>query len=287
MWYGNDNLTKVDALSGAPDTPGRTVLLAGSDGRSEDGVNDGVEGQRSDSIMLVHIPESGNPSLISLPRDTYVEIPGYGPAKLNTAYSAGGPALLVATVESMTGLTVDHYVEIGMAGVSSMVDAVGGVNLCLDYDVNDSYSGLVWEAGCHDSDGETALAFTRMRYSDPLGDIGRTERQRQVVGKVMDQALSAGTIINPMRQRDLVGAVTSVLTVDNDTSLIDLGKIGWSMRSILGPNGIIGTPPIADFNYRPGNIGSTVLLDEARIDEFWSKVADGSITKDDVSLNAP
>lgn len=287
MWYGNSKLTHIDALSGAPDTPGRTVLFAGTDKRSEDGINDGVEGQRSDSIMLVHIPESGNASLISLPRDTYVEIPGYGPGKLNSAYSRGGPELLVLTVENLTGLTVDNYVEVGMDGIANLVDAVGGIELCLDYDVSDAYSGLEWEAGCHESDGTTALAFSRMRYADPQGDIGRTARQRQVIAQVMNEVLTPSVLVNPFKQRDIVGSTATVLTVDQDTSLFDLARIAMPMRSIMGPDGIIGTPPIIDMNYQPGGVGSTVLLDPNTVDEFFAKVRDGSITQDDVAVTLP
>ena len=280
--YGNSKLEQVEALSGSPDTPGKTVLFAGLDRDTGDG---GM--QRSDSIMLVHIPESGNPSLISLPRDTYVEIPGYGYAKLNSSYSRGGPELLVQTVEHLSGLTIDHFVQVEMHGVSDLVDAVGGVELCLDYDVNDSRSDLVWEAGCHEVDGERALQFSRMRYSDPLGDIGRTARQRQVIAKVMDKALSPATIINPMRQRDLVGSTASVLTTDTETDLFDLAMIAWPMRTIMGPSGVIGTPPILSLNYQPGGVGSTVLLDPERTDEFFRKVADGSITREDVAASLP
>lgn len=287
MLYGNSKLTHIDALSGAPDTPGRTVLFAGTDKRSEDGINDGVEGQRSDSIMLVHIPESGNASLISLPRDTYVEIPGYGPGKLNSAYSRGGPELLVLTVENLTGLTVDNYVEVGMDGIANLVDAVGGIELCLDYDVSDAYSGLEWEAGCHESDGTTALAFSRMRYADPQGDIGRTARQRQVIAQVMNEVLTPSVLVNPFKQRDIVGSTATVLTVDQDTSLFDLARIAMPMRSIMGPDGIIGTPPIIDMNYQPGGVGSTVLLDPNTVDEFFAKVRDGSITQDDVAVTLP
>lgn len=284
--YGNSKLEQVEALSGAPDTPGKTVLFAGLDRDTGDG-SGSLGTQRSDSIMLVHIPESGNPSLISLPRDTYVEIPGYGYAKLNASYARGGPELLVKTVENLSGLTVDNFIQVEMHGVSDLVDAVGGVELCLDYDVDDSRSGLVWEAGCHEVDGERALQFSRMRYSDPLGDIGRTARQRQVIAKVMDKALSPATIINPVRQRELVGSTASVLTTDTETDLFDLAMIAWPMRTIMGPSGVIGTPPIASLNYQPGGVGSTVLLDPALTEEFFRKVADGSITQDDVAVNLP
>lgn len=277
----------MEALSGSPETPGRTVVFAGTDGRSDSSSNDGVGGQRSDTIMLVHVPDTGTPSLISLPRDTYVSIPGYGNGKLNSAYAVGGPEMLVDAVEDLSGLTVDHYVEVGMDGISSLVDAVGGVELCLDYDVDDSRSELTWQAGCHESDGETALAFSRMRYSDPLGDIGRTARQRQVIGKIFDKATSPATLLNPLRQRELVGSTTSVLRTDTDTDLGDLARIGWPMREIMGPSGVIGTPPIAQVNYQPGGVGSTVLLDPDRVDAFFDKVANGTITQDDVAVNLP
>ncbi|MHB1289069.1 LCP family protein, partial [Georgenia sp.] len=185
--WANGKIQHTEALSGAPGTPGTTYLLAGSDSRSDGAIPDGTEGQRSDTIMVMHVPDSGTPSLISLPRDTYVEIPGNGMNKLNASYSIGGAPLLVQTVEGVTGLTVDHYVEIGMGGVQNVVDAVGGVELCLDSDVQDELSALTWTAGCHQADGPTALAFARMRYSDPLGDIGRSARQRQVVAAVVKE----------------------------------------------------------------------------------------------------
>src|SRR5699024_8003411 len=156
-------------------------------------VQDGVEGSRSDSILVLHVPESGTSSLVSLPRDTLVEIPGVGENKINAAYPLGGAELLVETVEGLLGLTVDHYVEIGRSGPANGVATVGGIELCLDYDVQDEYSGLGWTAGCHVSDGDTALAFARMRYSDPTGDIGRGERQRQVIGGIAEAVASPGT----------------------------------------------------------------------------------------------
>ncbi len=176
-WLWNDvssQLHRVDALSGAADTPGETWLIVGSDARGG-AVQDETEGARADSVMLLHKAENGQTSLTSLPRDTFVDIPEYGENKINAAYSFGGPKLLVQTVEKLSGLTVDHYVEVGMTGVSQMVDAVGGVNVCLDYDVADEDSGLVWDTSqgtCQTVDGTKALAYSRMRKSDPTGDVG-------------------------------------------------------------------------------------------------------------------
>ena len=247
--YGNSKMEHVAALSGRADTPGTTYLIVGSDKRQEEAINDGTEGERADTIMLLQVPESGSPALVSLPRDSYVEIPGYGYSKINSSYAIGGPQLLVQTVENLSGMTVDHYLEVSMFGVQDLVEAVGGVNLCLDYDVQDELSGLTWQAGCHDVDGATALAFSRMRYADPMGDIGRTMRQRQVVGKVIDKAASPATLINPMRQYSLVGKAASNLTTDNDTSMMSLARAGLGLRKVMAPDGLMGTPPIASLEY--------------------------------------
>jgi len=281
--WANGKIHHTEALSGAPGTPGTTYLLAGSDSRADGAVADATAGQRSDTIMVLHVPRSGPAALVSLPRDTLVDIPGYGPEKLNASYSIGGPPLLVKTVEDLTGLTVDHYVEIGMGGVQNVVDAVGGVELCLDYNVDDEFSGLKWTAGCHMADGPTALAFARMRYSDPNGDLGRAQRQRQVIGAVMKEVATPATLVNPIDHVQLVEAGTGALVTDTDTGIIDLGRMALAFRSATGPNGILGTPPIADFDYRPGGIGSTVLLDKDRAPQFFQRLRDGELTPSDVA----
>jgi cell envelope-related function transcriptional attenuator common domain len=278
VWYGNSKLTHMDALSGAANTPGTTYLIVGSDKRTaEQAAEQDVKGQRADTIMLLQVPSSGSPALVSIPRDSWVSIPGYGDAKINAAYSYGGASLLVQTVENLTGMTIDHYVEVSMEGVKELTDAVGGVNLCLDYDVNDQLSGLVWQSGCHDADGTTALAFSRMRYSDPQGDIGRTERQRQVVSAILDKATTPGILLNPFKQRALVGAVAENLTTDTDTSIIDLAKAGLGMRSVMGSDGLMGIPPITTINYQVGG-QSAVELDPDKIGTFFTKMMNGELT---------
>lgn len=279
--WANGQINHVAALSGSADTPGRTYLLAGSDSRADGATWDTTEGERTDTIMVLHKPSSGPTTLVSLPRDTFTEIPGHGNNKLNAAYSLGGPTLLVQSVEGLTGLSVDHYVEIGMAGVLDVVDAVGGVELCLDYDVDDWRSRLEWEAGCHEVDGETALAFARMRYADPEGDIGRTDRQRQIVGAVVSEAASPGTLLNPMNHVDLLDAGVSSLVVDEDSNIIDMGRMALAFRGATGSEGMVGPPPIADYNYRPGGVGSTVLLDPDRAPDFFAKLREGTLTEAD------
>ncbi|WP_223305011.1 LCP family protein [Cellulomonas sp. B6] len=277
--WANGLLQHTPALSAAADTPGTTYLLAGSDARGDDGgvEADGTEGQRTDTILLLHKPTSGPTALISLPRDTYVEIPGHGASKLNAAFAWGGAPLLVQTVEGLTGLKVDHYVEIGMGGVAHLVDAVGGVNLCYDADVNDADSGMVWTAGCHDVDGTAALSFARMRKSDPTGDVGRALRQRQLIGAVMGKVDPRSLALNPGAQVALAEAGTGAMVFDEDADIVDVARLALAFRDANAEGGVTGTPPIRSMDYRPGNVGSTVQLDPDLTPGFFASLRDGTL----------
>lgn len=280
--YGNAKLEHVDALSAKANTPGNTYLIVGSDKREEGVLEDGWEGERADTIMLLHLPERGHSSLVSIPRDTLVDIPGYGMAKINASYAYGGAKLLVETVENLSGMTVDHYVEVSMGGVQNLVEAVGGVTLCYDYDVDDANSTMKWTAGCHEVNGAEALAFSRMRYSDPEGDIGRQKRQRQVVKKVIGKAVSPITLVRPDRQFQLVRAAATNLTTDTESSILSLAQAGLGVRTVMGDDGLMGNPPIADLGYWY-NGQSCVLLDPNTISDFWARMRDGQLTKADFS----
>jgi LCP family protein required for cell wall assembly len=285
LLWANGKVQHVAALSGAADTPGTTYLLAGSDSREDGAIEDpDTVGARTDTILLLQVPESGPAALISLPRDTYVDIPGHDPSKLNAAFSWGGAPLLVQTVEGLTGLTVDHYVEIGFGGVEQIVDALGGVELCLDgstgiaFPLNDTNSGLVWDApGCKTVDGVQALAYSRMRYSDPSGDIGRGLRQRALISAVAAKAENPALLFQPGKQVSLIDSGTAVLTASDETGIVDLGKLALAFRAATGPGGITGTPPIQSLDYRPGGAGSTVLLDPDQTPSFFAAIRDGSL----------
>jgi len=273
--WAQSNINTVEALSGAPNTPGDTYLIVGSDSREGWAGADATKGARTDSIIVLHKPQTGPTALISIPRDSYVEIPGYKKNKINAAFAFGGPQLLVETVENLTGLTIDGYFEIGFTGVGEMVDAIGGVELCYDADVSDEKSKMEWEAGCHVVGGDDALAFSRMRYSDPLGDIGRTQRQQQLIGAVAHDVLSPATILNPFKLVPVTASSLDAFRVSEGTGVIDLGKFALTLRTGMGGNAVTGTPPIKDLGYRVDGAGSTVLLDPDQIDDFWDKIANG------------
>ena len=215
-------IEKVDALHDYDGRPaaasGTNWLIVGSDSReglSDEEVKDlhlgKVGGRRTDTIILLHKPESGAPTLVSLPRDSYVPIPGHGRDKLNAAYAFGGAPLLAQTVETVTGLRIDHYAEVGFGGFVGMTDAVGGVELCPKRNIRDHKSGLNVAKGCQEMDGATALAYVRARYFDPQGDLGRVQRQQEFLGAVFDEAVEPGDAAQPVphpvaRQRRHHGA---------------------------------------------------------------------------------
>ncbi len=279
--WGSSRLRHEDALSGRAGTPGETWLVVGSDSREgltreeQDELNTGrTGGRRTDTIMLLHVPDGGRPTLVSLPRDSWLEIPGEGEGKLNAAFAIGGAPLLVRTVEAATGLTVDHVVEIGFGGVVDVVDAVGGVELCVREALQDERAGLDVPAGCQEMDGGTALSYVRARYSDPAGDLGRIRRQQQFVGALVAEVFSARTIADPLRQVGLVGASTDALRVDEGTGVLDLVGLARAVRSVSGGSGALTTVPVADPDARVGG-QSAVLWDDEAAGRLFADLAAG------------
>src|SRR5699024_3911444 len=131
------------------------------------------------------------------------------------------------------------------------------------------------------ADGETALAFARMRYADPLGDIGRTQRQQQVIQAITSSVADPGLIVRPDQQLSLISAGTEALAVSEGSNILNLGMLAWAFRNATGPDGVRGAPPIASLNYQPGGVGSTVLLEEGH-EAFFASVADGTVEQSDL-----
>ena len=225
-------------------------------------------------MMLLHKARNGRSYLVSLPRDLLVDIPGHGGYKLNAAYAFGGPSLLVETVESFTGLTIDHYVEIGFDGVENLVNAVGTVNLCIDQDVDDERSGLKMTKGCHDVGGEQALAFVRARYFDPTADLGRQQRQQQFVGAFSDRVMSPGVLLNPIAQMRLAGAGGSALRTSEGTGIFAVARMGLTARGAMKqPSPVI---PIEDPEFQTKASGIAVKVNDDEVRAFFAAIADGS-----------
>jgi LCP family protein required for cell wall assembly len=267
-------LHRVDALTdyaGRPAaTPGADWLIVGSDSREgltaqqrrQLGTGDAA-GRRTDTMMLLHIPRGGgSPTLVSLPRDSYVPIPGRGRNKLNAAYAFGGPKLLAQTVEQVTGIRIDHYMEIGFDGFASVVDAVGGVRICVKEPMNDPKAALRLKAGCQVLNSRQALGYVRTRAS-ARGDLDRVQRQREFLGALMDKATSPGVLLNPFRNLRLVTSGTDAVAVDDGDHVWSLPRFAYAMRAVSGHGGIATTVPVAGTQTVSG-AGSVVLWDRPK-----------------------
>lgn len=267
---------RVDALSGstAADTPGRTILVVGSDSR-EGTAEEELDSSRTDTILVLHRPTDGPTVLLSLPRDSLVEIPGAGENKINASYTIGGPALLVQTVEQATGLKVDSYVETGLGGFGQVVDAVGGVTICPTRAMQDEMSGLDVQPGCQPADGRVALAYARSRFEDPRGDLGRVERQREVMAAIADKGFSPGTVLNPFNAFPLAQAGGKALTMDEQDGITDLGWFLLSMRDSAGGAGLSLTVPVQDTTRRTRH-GVVVDWDRAKAEQVFQALRDSS-----------
>lgn len=265
------SLNRTAALGEGAGTPGRTYLVVGSDSRAglsaaqKKALRTGsTAGQRTDTILLLHVPSGGGPTvLMSVPRDSYVKIPGHGSGKINSAFSIGGPKLLAQTVQQNTGIGVDDYVEIGFAGFAGMVDAVGGVQICPKRAINDRRAGLNIKKGCQQAQGATALGYARARYSDPRGDLGRVERQRELLAAIVSKATSPATLVNPLRTFPLASTGAGSLTVDSNTGPLALARFVLGMRASAGSSGVSLTVPVKGNATRAGS-GSVVLWDTTR-----------------------
>lgn len=177
-------------------------------------------------------------------------IPGHDKNKINAAFATGGAPLLVQTVEGVSGLRVDHYVETGFGGFARIVDAVGGVEMCPATAVDDVRAGLDIQAGCQTMDGRTALGYARYRYSDVNGDFGRVQRQRELLGAITAKAASPATLLNPFRAFPLASAGGGAVTLDDDSSVTDLVGFLRGMRAATGADGVSMTVPVSDPNLR-------------------------------------
>lgn len=260
------SLHRAPVLADYPGRPapghGTTWLLVGSDSRSDlspEQQNDLATGDdigngRTDTIMLVHIPgltSDAVPALVSIPRDSEVNIPGNGENKINAAFTIGGSQLLVQTVEEATGLRVDHYGEIGFAGFADVVDAVGGVTMCPTEPISDPLAGIDLAAGCQKLNGRNALGYVRTRAT-ARADLDRMINQREFLSALTNRASSPAVWLNPFRWLSLTNSVTDAVTVDSGAHVWDLVRLAWALH---------GSP-----------VTTTVPIGSSTVDEFGDVV---------------
>ena len=263
------------------DTSGFNYLLVGSDSRDgltpeqQQQLNGGgaAEGKRTDSIILVHVPgNGGKAAMISIPRDSYVPIPGHGSNKINAAFAFGGAKLLTQTVEQVTGVRVDGYLEIGFAGFAGVVDSLGGVDVCVPFDMKDQDAAIDLKKGCQTLDGPTALGYVRARKSDPRGDIGRAERQRQFLGALLKKAATPATVLIPWRYKSFADAAASGLEVGETTSFGDAVKMLQALRGVDGGDTLSLVVPVESAALQTANAGVAVKWNSAQAKALFSAI---------------
>jgi LCP family protein required for cell wall assembly len=283
-FYLDSKVHRVDVLTDYSGRPaagaGTNWLITGSDSRQglthkqmrQLATGFDVHGHRSDTVLLLHIPASGGPAvLVSLPRDSYVPIPGYGMNKLNAAYAFGGSRLLAKTVQNATGLRIDHYMSIGFGGLADVVNNVGGVRVCVKTAIPaDSFSGFKGlAAGCHNLNGTQAIAFVRDRHSFATSDLQRIEDQRAFLQALLSKATSPGVYLNPFTALPFGSSAASSVAVDKGTSLYDLLQVAFALR---GPE--TGTVPIANANF-PTSAGDAVLWNRTQALQLFNALQAG------------
>ncbi|WP_228770205.1 LCP family protein [Actinokineospora alba] len=298
LWiYLESSLTRIDALEDYEGRPaagaGTNWLIVGSDSREgltaedEERLATGdAKGQRTDTIMLLHVPDNDTrPTLVSLLRDSLVDIPGKGKNKLNAAYAFGGPKLLAKTVETETGLRLDHYMEIGFGGFADVVDAVGGVEMCLEAPINDPLAGINLPAGCQELDGANALGYVRTRKG-PRADLDRVIRQRAFIGALTKKATSAGTLANPFKLFPLLGSAPDAISVDDDTHLHNLPSVAFAMGG-AGDGGLITTTVPMGGSKNVKGVGSAILWDAVKAPKLFEALRTDSEVADELIVGAP
>ena len=289
VWF-DTKLHREQVLTDYPDRPGpgrgSNWLLVGSDSRQgltaeqqQDLATGGDTGSgRTDTILLIHVPEfrsSTSTTMVSIPRDSYVPIPGHGKDKINAAFAMGGASLLTQTVEQATGLRLDHYVEIGFSGFAVLVDALGGVTVCPTMPINDPLAGIDLPAGCQKLDGRDALGYVRTRDT-PRADLDRMVNQRQFLSALLHRATSPAVWLNPWRWYSVPRAAADALTVDRGDHVWDLAQLGWALH---GSTKTL-TVPIGEFT--DSDAGSVVVWNHAAATKLFEALSSDAPVPTDV-----
>ena len=258
-WALTGNINDTSSAStpdpGAGSTGPLNILVAGVDPRT--GLTHHEEvvlhvgndvSSNSDTLMLMHVSaDRSRVTVVSIPRDSWVNIPGHGMNKINAAYGLGGAKLMVQTVEQATGMTINDYVEVDFLGFVKVIDALGGVNICLPQAVSDSYSGLDLSAGMHHVNGITALAYARDRHSFASSDLARIQDQQRLLSSALTQAIHSGLLANPVRLSSFISASLSALTVDQG---MNVSALADQMRGISARDVTFMTVPLASADYQ-------------------------------------
>ncbi|MEY4198008.1 MAG: hypothetical protein RLZZ477_593 [Actinomycetota bacterium] len=314
-WAGLGRITaaipKIDAFGGLDNRPKKessavNYLIVGSDTREglsraeikrlKVGGTEVAAGKRSDTMLLIHISKKRDKAaIISIPRDSYALIPEHTssqgkviPAthsKINSAFNWGGAPLLIQTFEEMSGLRIDHYIEVNFVGFVRMVDALGGVEICTKKDIDDPKSHLVLPAGRHTLDGVDSLKYVRTRQFDGLGDLGRMKRQQEFASAMLRKATSAGVLLNPVKMIDFINSALDSVVTDEGLSQGDLLTLGKQLRNLSASSVRTLTIPLKYYNYSKNGVSAAVLWDPVLAPELFERIKNDDALLDKVKAD--
>ncbi|MGW7368494.1 LCP family protein [Streptomyces sp. NPDC054841] len=302
-WLGAQAVSAVNAPAGQDGSRGTNILIVGIDSRAglsaEEKRRLHVGGKAcdcTDVMMLVHLSEDHRrASVVSIPRDSYVEYatpegaiapPRRG--KINGAFKIGRGPLAVRTVQNVTGLHIDHYLETGFVGFEQAVDNLGGATVCTDKPLKDENSGLDIAAGTQHLDGSGALRYARARHINRPGDLGRVRRQQRMLADMLARLTVQGALADPVSAARTAGELLKSVRTDDRTGLEDLVRIGWTLGRLSADRTEFATVPISHFDHRVPGVGSTLLWHQARSEALWDALrSDRPITGDTRILPVP
>jgi LCP family protein required for cell wall assembly len=277
--YAASKINSVDAGTIGSESQGAlNILVVGVDKRDDlsrrqqNQLHLGREaGERTDTMMVLHLSEDHKKvTVVSLPRDTWTEIPGKGSHKINSAYQFGGAKLAVRTVQQATGLRINHYVGVNVVGFIDVGEERGGVTVCTPVAINDPKTKLVLQPGTHELNGANALAYARTRAT-ARSDLDRIDRQQQVISALLGKALSGGTLANPARLAGLVSSTLKTLTVDDALSRNLLG-LASQLKDVSTDDVSFVTVPLANVNFRTPTGESAVLWDKQAARDLFRRI---------------
>jgi len=299
-WVGLGRITaaipKIDAFGGLDNRPKKessavNYLIVGSDTREglsraeikrlKVGGTEVAAGKRSDTMLLVHISKKRDKAaIISIPRDSYALIPEHTNSqgkviaathsKINSAFNWGGAPLLIQTFEEMSGLRIDHYIEVNFVGFVRMVDALGGVEICTKRDIDDPKSHLVLPAG---------------RHVLGLGDLGRMKRQQEFAGAMLRKATSAGVLLNPVTMVDFINSALDSVVTDKGLNQGDLLTLGKQLRNLSASSVRTLTIPLKYYNYSKNGVSAAVLWDPVLAPELFERIKNDDALIDKVKAD--
>jgi LCP family protein required for cell wall assembly len=307
VWYLNHQLGNIhhfavpneDQVGGSGGSGGSSgsmsgqpinILILGADnGSSSNTVADELAdghwspgSHRSDTMMVMHIPANRKSAqIVSIPRDSWVPVPGFpgdvdGDAKINAAFSWGGPSLAVTVVKQLTGIPINHVAIMDWDGLKGLTDALGGVRVYIPQTFTDDTQHITWHQGWQTLNGVQALAYVRTRHGLANGDFGRIDRQQNFMRTIMDQLLSSGTITNPLKLAHVMGALSGFIELDDNFTTGDVRSLALSMRNVHSSDIQFATAPLGGYDVVAGQ--DIVRLDPTKTHNLFQDLEHGNLT---------